>query len=71
LVYDVFSPPLCAGVVVLFALKVTLDHLLDAGSNLARVESKALKVRVVTFHSPLVPACRCSRGFVLSRIPFI
>lgn len=40
LVHYVFGPTLGAGMVVLLALKVALDHLFDAGSNLAWVESK-------------------------------
>lgn len=50
LVNDVFRPPLGAGVVVLLALEVALDHLLDTGSNLAWVESKNLKlIRYLSF----------------------
>ena len=50
MVNDVLGPPLCAGVVVFLALEVTLDHLLDAGSNLAWVESKKLKlIRYLSF----------------------
>lgn len=50
MVNDVFRPPLGAGVVVLLALEVALDHLLDTGSNLAWVESKNLKlIRYLSF----------------------
>ena len=40
LVHYVFSPALGAGVIVLLAIQVALDHLFDAGSDLARVKPK-------------------------------